>query len=357
MNVDNKNLRILIVDDTVKNIQVLGTILRQEEYQINVAQNGLQALEIVQKVRPDLILLDVMMPELDGFETCKRLKADAATADIPVIFLTAKIETEDIVNGFELGAVDYVTKPFNPTELLVRVRTHLSIHLLQSALKHSLADIARMQREQEAFLKSKLQAHLGPLHQQAQALVQSNPQAASVLENVNGLISLVGTMQQLQEFESGSVEVQKATVDLSQLVENAASELMGIYGGLAEIKTENTMSNPAIGVDAELMSGALQNLFQLAVEHVAPLPDPTVTVKLSNEEESAVVTVHYGGEPVPPEQLAVFFDKFNADMPNTEGTGLETNHVYLVTAAHGGEVAVVSDEVVGTTVTMKLPQA
>ncbi len=153
MDLDNSKLHILIVDDTLRNIQVLGTILRQERYQINVAQNGKQALDVVSKVRPDLILLDVMMPEMDGFEACRHLKEDPGTADIPVIFLTAKVETEDIVKGFELGAVDYVTKPFNPTELLVRVHTHLSIHLLQAALKHSLADISRMQREQEAFLQ------------------------------------------------------------------------------------------------------------------------------------------------------------------------------------------------------------
>ena len=132
---ESKSDRILIVDDTPRNIQVLGTILKDQGYQLNVAQNGLQALEVVTKVTPDLILLDVMMPELDGFETCKRLKADAATKDIPVIFLTAKVETDDVVNGFELGAVDYVTKPFNPTELLARVDTHLTLHHLKQRLE------------------------------------------------------------------------------------------------------------------------------------------------------------------------------------------------------------------------------
>ncbi len=132
---EHKDSRILIVDDTVKNIQVLGTVLKDQGYQINVAQNGVQALEIVQKVTPDLILLDVMMPEMDGFEACKRLKENPDTAEIPVIFLTAKVETDDIVKGFELGAVDYVTKPFNTTELLVRVNTHLSLYHLTQKLE------------------------------------------------------------------------------------------------------------------------------------------------------------------------------------------------------------------------------
>ena len=135
MSDDKSKSRILIVDDTVKNIQVLGTVLKTEGYQLNVAQNGLQALDVVSKVKPDLILLDVMMPKLDGFETCKRLKADPETAEIPVVFLTAKVETDDIVKGFELGAVDYVTKPFNTTELLVRVNTHLQLFQLKQDLE------------------------------------------------------------------------------------------------------------------------------------------------------------------------------------------------------------------------------
>jgi DNA-binding response OmpR family regulator len=140
MSDDKSKSRILIVDDTVKNIQVLGTVLKTEGYQLNVAQNGLQALDVVTKVKPDLILLDVMMPELDGFETCKRLKADPETAEIPVVFLTAKVETDDIVKGFELGAVDYVTKPFNTTELLVRVNTHLQLYNLKRNLENLVAE-------------------------------------------------------------------------------------------------------------------------------------------------------------------------------------------------------------------------
>lgn len=132
--VDRPQARILIVDDTPKNIQVLGTILKKEGYQIIAAQNGLQALGTFAKIIPDLILLDVMMPELDGFETCKRLKADEQTRDIPIIFLTARTETEDVVNGFELGAVDYVTKPFNSHELLSRVSTHLQLKAAREKL-------------------------------------------------------------------------------------------------------------------------------------------------------------------------------------------------------------------------------
>ncbi|MCF8365414.1 MAG: response regulator [Bacteroidales bacterium] len=119
--------KILIVDDVPKNIELAANILQTKNYNITFAKSGPIALEKVKSIQFDLILLDVMMPEMDGFEVCKILKDDDATKDIPVIFLTARSETENVVKGFELGAVDYVTKPFQTEELLARVKTHVDI--------------------------------------------------------------------------------------------------------------------------------------------------------------------------------------------------------------------------------------
>lgn len=121
-----KNPLILIVDDVPKNVQILGMILGKK-YRLAVAVNGSAALKQAEKLLPDLILLDVMMPDMDGFETCARLKSSPRTKDIPVIFLTAKNESDDIAEGFEAGASDYLSKPFNANELLVRVRTHTEL--------------------------------------------------------------------------------------------------------------------------------------------------------------------------------------------------------------------------------------
>ena len=132
--------RILIVDDNTKNIQVLGTMLREEGYQLNVAQNGVAALKVVDSVPPDLILLDVNMPEMDGYETCERLKASDRTRGIPVIFLTARTDTDDIVRGLDLGAVDYLSKPCNRKELLVRVRTHVALRAHEKAAEQRAED-------------------------------------------------------------------------------------------------------------------------------------------------------------------------------------------------------------------------
>ena len=122
---------VLIVDDNPKNIQFLGNLLMPYGYALGVAQNGKEALAFLEERLPDLILLDVMMPEMDGFQFCSEIKANLHFSHIPVIFLTAKSESDDIVKGFESGGADYVTKPFIAAELMARIKTHLEIKQLK----------------------------------------------------------------------------------------------------------------------------------------------------------------------------------------------------------------------------------
>ncbi|WP_282875000.1 response regulator [Pseudomonas peli] len=131
---------ILIVDDTPDNLALLSDALDEVGYMVLVALDGLSALSRIQRRRPDLILLDAMMPGLDGFETCQRIKADPATADIPVLFMTALTDSEHVVKGFEAGGLDYVTKPINAEEVLARVASHLrTARILQTARAASQA--------------------------------------------------------------------------------------------------------------------------------------------------------------------------------------------------------------------------
>ena len=145
---------ILLVDDNPTNLQVLFQTLEGVGCKLLIAKNGNGALAIAGKARPDLIRLDIMMPDIDGYEVCRQLKADPATADIPVIFLSALGETEDKVKGLHLGAVDYITKPFQPDEVIARVNTHLTIHRLKrevesqkDQLKHELEVVSEVQRK------------------------------------------------------------------------------------------------------------------------------------------------------------------------------------------------------------------
>ncbi|WP_163833666.1 diguanylate cyclase domain-containing protein [Spartinivicinus ruber] len=128
--IDLTQAEILIVDDTPANLDLLYNILTNEGYQVAAAPSGTVALNIAPQVQPDLILLDVMMPDIDGFTTCQKLKANQATKDIPVIFITAKNETTDVVQGFNVGAIDYISKPIKKEEVCARIKTHITNQLL-----------------------------------------------------------------------------------------------------------------------------------------------------------------------------------------------------------------------------------
>ncbi len=130
-----KNALVLIVDDNTLNIKFLQTLLTNQSYRVYSAENGLQACRLSKKIIPDIILLDIMMPVMNGFDACKRLKKMPETKNIPIIFLTSKADTQDILKGFKLGAVDYITKPFQYKILLARVSTHLKLKFARDILK------------------------------------------------------------------------------------------------------------------------------------------------------------------------------------------------------------------------------
>ncbi len=161
--IDPQPAKILIVDDTPANIDLLRDLLMPVGYNIFFATSGAQALKVAQDVLPDLILLDVMMPELDGFETCRQLKEREALCDIPVIFVTARTEVEDLARGFETGAVDYVTKPVKRPEVLARVNTHLQIRGLIKQQQANLEALDQANQELELLneTKDKFLSNLG----------------------------------------------------------------------------------------------------------------------------------------------------------------------------------------------------
>lgn len=139
----NERALILLVDDTRDNIRLLASIL-EADYDLAIACNGAQALDIVKDTLPDLILLDVMLPDIDGYQVCRRLKQNPATASIPVLFITAKHEIEDIVRGFQTGAVDYLSKPFIREELLVRVQSQIRLQRLRMELEEKNAALLKL---------------------------------------------------------------------------------------------------------------------------------------------------------------------------------------------------------------------
>jgi len=143
----DKGRSILIVDDEPANIQLLGKILEKSKYSVTYVLDGQSALDVINKKEFDLILLDVMLPDIDGFEVCRLLRENPRAADIPVIFLTARTEIENVIKGFRMGGVDYVTKPFNEMELTARIRTHMSLRVQYEVIRQEVEMLERLKQE------------------------------------------------------------------------------------------------------------------------------------------------------------------------------------------------------------------
>ena len=166
--------KILLVDDSLDNIDLLRKALEPNGYNISVATNGEAALKIAPHFLPDLILLDIMMPGIDGFETCRRLKKNAALRDIPVIFITAKTETRDVAKGFNLGGLDYITKPFNRAVVVARVEMYLERNFLIGQKERLIAELKEANRQLEAL--------------ETAGLVAALPQAAGIIQKIESEI-------------------------------------------------------------------------------------------------------------------------------------------------------------------------
>lgn len=137
---------ILVVDDQPNNLKVLASVIGKK-YTLSAAPNGKFALNILEKIKPDLILLDIMMPDMNGFEVCQKIKENNSTKEIPIIFLTAKTEIEDVIKGFDLGAVDFITKPFIPKEILARIENHLNFSRAKKIILDQKLEINKLKTE------------------------------------------------------------------------------------------------------------------------------------------------------------------------------------------------------------------
>jgi DNA-binding NtrC family response regulator len=215
---NDKSVKILIVDDVPDNLNLLSKNLESRGYRIIAVPSGVIALQVVEKTQPDLILLDIIMPEMDGFETCRRLKANPTTANIPVIFITARDEMSSVVEGFHVGGVDYITKPFSEQEVRVRVQNHLQIHRLtqqlinqnqalqQEIARREEAEAARNEAEdarQTANAQLSILSQLEAEHWGIAGFVGKSKTIERILDDVRQL-QAVGTTSVLISGESGT---------------------------------------------------------------------------------------------------------------------------------------------------------
>jgi two-component system sensor histidine kinase/response regulator len=260
---------ILIVDDQEQNLLLVGTVLTMTGYEIISAQGGEQAFQRLDEQTPDLILLDLLMPEIDGIEVCRQLKADARWADLPVIFLSAADDKNLIVEALECGGVDYVTKPFNKAELVTRVRTHLALKQARDQLR----ELAEDKDELLGILTHDLGNHLAGIQMSAGVLLRQEggvpPKSAILVENIaQSTECMLGFVKEFLANQSAErLQLNPEVVDIRSVIRETAS-IHGVMASAKNISLQLDLPEVPMTVlaDAKALRQVTDNLVSNAVK-------------------------------------------------------------------------------------------
>ena len=386
---------VLIVDDTPTNLEVLSDCFSHYGFEILVAEDGESAIEKVEYAQPDIILLDVLMPGIDGFETCRRLKANALTQDIPVIFMTALADTVDKVRGFQLGAVDYITKPIQYKEVLARVNTHLTIRKLTKRLHeqnaHLQQEICDRKQAEEQMLRLQTELREALAHEKELSELKSRiistisheyrtplttiASSAAILQTyhhkldeakrlkhferiqacVKHMTDLVSDVLFLSRAEFEKQEFQPKDLDLVSFFRELVDDLkIGVSDIHHLIFTSMSESILFCG-DVKLLRQILTNLFSNAIKYSPN--GGQISILLSCEDKQAILQVSDEGIGISPEDQEQLFESFNrgTNVGTIAGTGLGLSIVKKCVEHHSGQIAVESVVGIGTTFTVRLP--
>ncbi|MFN6560520.1 MAG: sensor histidine kinase [Nostoc sp. ChiSLP01] len=244
-----KPMHILLVDDNPNNLKVLSEAIGRCGWKALMATDGESAIEQIEYAHPDLILLDIMMPGLDGFETCRRLKANAVTENIPIIFMTALSDATDKVKGLEIGAVDYITKPFQQEEVIARLKLHLKISHLTRTLEQRVQErtaelsqsLQQLQKTQLQLIQSEKMSTLGQLvagigHEINNPIGFISGNCSYIEEYVNALLRLVNLQQQKLPHSDPEIEEFVEEIDLEYMAEDLPKLLLSMHQGIGRLK-------------------------------------------------------------------------------------------------------------------------
>lgn len=363
---------ILIVDDIAENLQILRTRLKLKGYKVFEAESGFEAIQKASELLPDLILLDVQMPEIDGFEVCRRIKEDENAKNIPIIFITGRGDTDDLVNGFKAGAVDYIIKPFNSTELLTRVQTHLDLKFARDTLKQKNAELEKLNNEKSEFLgiaAHDLKNPLATVRWLTDLLKTGTlPQEKSldtldkITQSVERMFRLVKNLLDVNAIEEASNEKQLEKVN----VVFAAADAVAEYEEHAEkknivIQFRNTAKNAHIRINNEILGQILDNLISNALKYSPRNGTIHILVEntLREDQEMVRFSVIDEGEGISEDEQKKLFLKFTTlsakPTGNEHSTGLGLFIVKKLTDAAGGHIECISQKGQGATFFVEFP--
>ena len=376
---------VLLVDDNPTNLGILVTSLSESGYQVRVAQDGQSAIAQAEYAQPDLILLDVMMPGIDGFETCRQLKAKPETREIPVIFMTALTDIFDKVQGFQAGAVDYITKPFEIEEVLIRIRTHLHLQALQTQLRSQnqqlQAEIRERQKAEEAvqlFLHAVSHDLRNPvtgglmvlksLLAEADANEGKTVLSRSVLQRMiqshDRQLMLINSLLETHANEISGIVLQRQPVPLRSLVEQLAAEWEPLLQAeRATLENLVPAALPPVDADPNQLYRVYENLIANALKHNPPGLTLTLTAEAiaPDPQQPPIIQcrVTDNGVGIPPEELDTMFDRYKRGNRTRRSVSLGLG-LYLcrqLITAHGGEIGVNSQPAHGASFWFTLPIA
>jgi len=370
---------ILIVDDNRKNLKLLGQVLREQGYNITLAQDGEKALAAVNVKKPDLILLDVMMPGMNGFKVCKRLKKDDETKDIPVIFLTAKNDKKDVIDGLKLGAVDYITKPFDTDELLSRVSTHLELKISRDIIATQKTELQNINTELAEANAAKdkffyIIAHdLGDLFNGLLSFcdILTNKSAQLSDAEKEGFLEIIQKSSQqgftllrnLFEWsgvQTGEIEFKPESLNLKSLID--ANIEMGRFRQEAESKnillSSDISDSIFVFADSNMLDTIIKNLVSNAIKFTPE--NGKITISARKRDNLVRIAVADTGIGISPENI----DKlFHIDVSHRvigtsaeKGAGLGLILCKELVEKNGGQIWLESKEWKGTTAYVTLPE-
>lgn len=361
---------ILIVDDTPANVQVVGTLLRAGGFRTAVAMSGGEALSTLETLAPDLILLDIAMPDMTGIEVCERLKAQERTRHIPIIFLTALTEKADLLRGFEVGAVDYVTKPFDVQELTARVRAHLEIKHSRELLAAQNRRLAELNREKDEFLgiashdmKNPLTAVQGlselMLMQKEMPPHQVQRLAKVIFNSAIQLNELINNLLDINRIEMQGLKPNLTSIDIVECVRAVQND----YTDRATAKDimlhfAADKERCSLQSDAFFMRQVIENLVSNAVKY-SPKGKNVYIEVTESESDRIRIAVRDEGPGLSAEDKKKLFGKFArlSARPTAEesSTGLGLSIVKKIVESLGGKVWCESELGAGATFLLEFP--